>query len=56
MKWEGVVWQADGEENLGHHRFRTRPKPGELVEIDGEDHVIVFAGEGFCYVRPGDDG
>ena len=49
MTWEGVVWLADTEANLGHHSFRTRPKPGELLEIDGVDHVVVFAGEGFCY-------
>ena len=53
MTWEGVVWLAGSEANLGHHSLSTRPEPGELVEIDGKDHVVVFASEGFCYVRPG---
>ncbi len=37
MTWEGVVWQIATEANLGHHSFLTRPKPGQLVEIDHED-------------------
>ena len=56
MTWEGVIRLTKTGTILGHHSFDTRPAPGELVEVDGNNHVVVFVGEGFCYVRPGDEG
>ncbi len=55
MTWQGVVRLADTEEDLGRRSFRTRPVPGEVLEVDGNDHVVVFVGEGFCYVRLDDE-
>ena len=51
MTWQGVVRLSEIEGDLGRRSFRTRPVPGELLKLDGNDHVVVFVGEGFCYVR-----
>jgi hypothetical protein len=36
---------------LGVHTFPVEPEVGAVVEIGGEEYVVVSVDRGFCHVR-----